>query len=194
MIVHQESMKGYTRRLVTCVSFITEATLKRKSETNNSALEFFNALYFLISWALKRWLAWRYKCLWLNGAQNITWLSGSLYLTTGKNEFTSVLSFFWLGKKNRLPQDASVCVCKYLLDHSQYVHSKLLELISHFCVNFLVNPPGRHITPYCIFFFFQNTSVWRTKILVELISIMLLKTHSKSDSHPNQKTWYSLHF
>ena len=57
MIVHQESMKGYTRRLVTCVSFITEATLKRKSETNNSALEFFNALYFLISWGPKRWLA-----------------------------------------------------------------------------------------------------------------------------------------
>ena len=45
-----------------------------------------------------------------------------------------------------------------------------------------------------IFLFFQNTSVWRTKILVELISIMLLNTHSKSDSHPNQKTWYSLHF
>ena len=44
------------------------------------------------------------------------------------------------------------------------------------------------------FHFFQNTSVWRTKILVELISIMLRKTHSKSDSHPNQKTWYSLHF
>lgn len=43
------------------------------------------------------------------------------------------------------------------------------------------------------FHFFQNTSVWRTKILVELISIMLLKTQSKSDSHPNQKTWYSLH-
>ena len=44
------------------------------------------------------------------------------------------------------------------------------------------------------FHFFQNTLVWRTKILVELISIMLRKTQSKSDSHPNQKTWYSLHF
>ena len=58
----------------------------------------------------------------------------------------------------RMRQYAYTCIDKYLLDHSQYVHSKLLELISHFCVNFLVNPPGRQITPYYISFF-QNTSV-----------------------------------
>lgn len=108
----------YTKRVwkATLVVLLLVLALSLKQlwrETNNSALEFFNALYFLISWGLKRWLAWRYKCLWLNGAQNITWLSGSLYLTTGKNEFTSVLSFFWLGKKNQLPQDASVCVYIY---------------------------------------------------------------------------------
>ena len=35
---------------------------------------------------------------------------------------------------------------KHLLHHSPYVYSKLLELISHFCVNFLVNPPDRQIS------------------------------------------------
>ena len=69
----------------------------------------------------------------------------------------------WIKKTNRLLQSASVCVDRYR------------QIFVEF------------------FFFFQNTSVWRTEILVELISIMLLKTHSKSDSHPNQKTWYSLH-
>ena len=56
-------------------------------------------------------------------------------------------------------QYAYTCIDKYLLDHSQYVHSKLLELISHFCVNFLVNPPGRQITPYYIFFFSKYVSL-----------------------------------
>ena len=94
----------------------------------------------------------------------------------------------WFGRTLQVSQCALTHVDKYIISdylddnnnnlhhsigHSQYVHSRLLKLISHFCVNFLVNPPDVDSQISVIFF---NKSVWQAKILVELISITLLES------------------
>ena len=68
---------------------------------------------------------------------------------------SSLVSFYfsdWIKTNRLLQRSASVCVDRFrqifVASQSVYVHSKLLEHISHFCVNFLVNPPDRHVSVF----------------------------------------------
>ena len=146
--------------------------------TNSSALEVFNPLFLdFLGTATMSGLRLRLELMSLTKRRTEYYLTeAEVYISaTGKNEFTCCLLFLWLDKKKK-PIDC-FRVRQYVLTDS------IDKYLFHHSIILLTDK----------FLFFQNTSVWRTKILVELISIMLLKTHSKSDSHPNQKTWFSLH-
>ena len=146
--------------------------------TNSSALEVFNPFFLdFLGTATMSGLRLRLELMSLTKWRTEYYLIKRKSISLLRVKTSSLVAFFfsdWIKKK---PIDC-FRVRQYVLTDS------IDKYLFHHSIILLTD----------IFLFFQNTSVWRTKILVELISIMLLKTHSKSDSHPNQKTWYSLHF
>ena len=145
--------------------------------TNSSALEVFNPLFLdFLGTATMSGLRLTLELMSLNKRRTEYYLIKRKSISLLWVKTSSLVAFFfsdWIKK----PIDC-FRVRQYVLTDS------IDKYLFHHSIILLTD----------IFLFFQNTSVWRTKILVELISIMLLKTHSKSDSHPNPKTWYSLHF